>query len=90
MRLDVKALAISGAILWGGAIFLIGIAEMIWPGYGLALLDLAASIYPGYAPGGFGSVIVGTLYALLDGAVGGAVLAWLYNRVARPGAVATT
>lgn len=88
MRLDVKALAISGAIMWGGSIFLVGIGEIIWPGYGLALLDLAASIYPGYTPGGFGSVIVGTLYAALDGAVGGAVLAWLYNRVARHPATA--
>jgi hypothetical protein len=25
---------------------------------------------------------VGTLYAVLDGAVGGALLAWLYNRFA--------
>jgi len=26
-----------------------------------------------------GSVIIGTLYALLDGAIGGLVFAWLYN-----------
>ncbi len=38
-------------------------------------------LYPGYAPGGFGSVIMGTLYALVDGAIGGAVFAWLYNRI---------
>jgi hypothetical protein len=27
-------------------------------------------------------VIVGTLYALVDGAAGGAIFAWLYNRFA--------
>lgn len=32
--------------------------------------------------GGFGSVVVVTLYALVDGAVGGFLLAWLYNRFA--------
>ena len=42
-----------------------------------------ASVYPGYdATASFGQVIVGTLYALLDGAVGGAVVAWVYNRLA--------
>jgi CBS domain-containing protein len=41
---------------------------------------VCASIYPGYHPGtGMGSVATGTLYALVDGAVGGAILAWLYN-----------
>jgi len=39
-----------------------------------------SSVYPGYkAAGTLGSVVVGTLYALLDGAVGGALFAWLYN-----------
>jgi len=40
-----------------------------------------SSVYPGYkAAGTLGSVVVGTLYyALLDGAVGGVLFAWLYN-----------
>jgi hypothetical protein len=39
-----------------------------------------SSLFPGYESiGTFGSVIVGTLYALLDGAVCGAVFAWFYN-----------
>ena len=40
-----------------------------------------SSIYPGYDVGGFGSVIVGTLYGLIDGWVGGVILAWLYNKL---------
>ena len=82
MKLSVKSLAITGAIVWGAALFLTGIAHLIWPGYGTALLELADSLYPGYHVGGFGSVIIGTLYAILDGAVVGAVFAWLYNRLA--------
>lgn len=79
MRLSSKALALSFGIIWGAAVFLVGIGHLIWPGYGTAMLELAASIYPGYSVGGFGSVIVGTLYAFVDGAIGGAVFAWLYN-----------
>lgn len=71
------------AILWGACLFIVGVANMIWPDYGRDFLQLTASIYPGYHPGnGVGSVIVGTLYALVDGCVGGAVFGWLYNLVA--------
>jgi hypothetical protein len=88
MSLNVKALAFAGAVLWGGAFLAVGIANLWWPTYGDAFLEIGRSIYPGYAgPGGFGSVIVVTLYALVDGAVTGAILAWLYNLMAR-GAVA--
>jgi hypothetical protein len=83
MSLNIKALAITGAVVWGGAFLLIGLANLMFSGYGTVFLDLGASIYPGYdGPGGFGSVIVATLYAIVDGAVGGAVLAWVYNMVA--------
>jgi hypothetical protein len=33
MKLNLKALAFSLAILWGGCVFLAGLANMIWPGY---------------------------------------------------------
>ena len=80
MKLSIKALAITGAILWGGSILLLGVANMIWPTYGVAFLQLVASIYPGYhATGTFGSVIVATLYGVLDGAVGGFLFGWIYN-----------
>jgi len=85
MSLNIKALAIAGAIVWGGCFLLVGLANLIWASYGAVCLEVAASIYPGYAgPDGFWSVIVLTLYALVDGAVAGAILAWLYNWAARP------
>jgi hypothetical protein len=79
MRLSVKALALSFGVICAALIFLVGICHLIWPSYGTALLQLAASVYPGYSVGGFGSVIVGTLYAFVDGLIGGAIFAWLYN-----------
>jgi len=84
MQLSIRGLAAAGAIVWGGMFLLVGLANLIAPSYGVAFLELGASLYPGYAgPAGFASVITVTLYALLDGAIGGAALAWLYNAFAK-------
>ena len=83
MKLNLKALAVSLAILWGLGVFLVGLANLIWPGYAAVFLNLLASVYPGYhAAGSFGDLIVGTLYAILDGALGGLIFGWLYNSLA--------
>ena len=84
MRLDIRATAVTLALLWGVlAMFLTGLGNLIWPGYGQALLDVMASVYPGYqATPSFGQVLIGTLYGLLDGAVVGAVVACFYNTCA--------
>ncbi len=80
MKLNIKAFVLTCAILWAAAIFIVGMANLICPGYGAAFLQVMASIYPGYDGSvTFGSVIVGTLYAVVDGAIGGLVFAWLYN-----------
>ena len=80
MKLNIKAFMLTSAILWAAAIFITGIANLICPGYGAAFLQVMASIYPGYdASSTIGSVIVGTLYAVVDGAIAGLVFAWLYN-----------
>lgn len=86
MKLSVKGLATAIAVLTGGCFLFVGLFELASPGYGGAFLDLGASIYPGYhGPDGIGSVIVVTLYGLVDGAIGGAVLAWVYNWATRVG-----
>lgn len=80
MRISVKAVILAFILLWGGNVLLVGMANLIWPTYGAVFLQFAESIYPGYHfGGGLGSVIVATLYALLDGAVCAAVFGWLYN-----------
>ncbi len=84
MRLDPKALAMAFGVLWGGSLLFVSLVDLAAPGYGGALLDFAASLYPGYGgPGGFGSLILVTLYGLVDAAIGGLILAWLYNLWAR-------
>lgn len=83
MKLNVKALAFAGAILWGGCVLLMGVANLIWGGYGGHFLEFLASFYPGYHAVRSGAeVLLVTLYALADGLIGGALFAWLYNAVA--------
>ncbi len=85
MKINVAALATAGALLWGFCVFLVGLANMAVPGYGAAFLDLIASIYPGYhANGNFFVLVLGTTFALADGAIAGGILGWLYNLIAVP------
>ena len=89
-RFNIAALALATGLFWGAAILIVSAAILIvsaatllWPGYGRLFLDLTGSIYPGYRHGGgSGSVIVGTLYGLVDGAAVGAVIGWMYNTLA--------
>ena len=83
MKLSIKSLTISLALLWGLTILFVSFLDYLWPPYGKAFLEVMSSVYPGYkAAGTLGSVVVGTLYAIVDGAVGGALFAWLYNTFA--------
>lgn len=78
--LSVKALALTVGIFWGAGVFLVGVFNLIAPTYGLTFLWFVSSIYPGYkADPTIVSVLIGTVYAFLDGLLGGAVFAWLYN-----------
>ena len=80
MKLQKRAMAFTAAIFWGGAVLLMGIANLIFPSYGVGFMSLVASIYPGYHfPSGFGGIIIATLYAILDGLVCGFLFALVYN-----------
>ena len=77
MRLNVKAFALTCALLWGFGVFLLtwwiiafdgATGEVTWLG----------RVYRGYAISPAGSVI-GLMWALVDGLIGGAIFAWLYN-----------
>lgn len=87
MRFSVKGMTITIGVLWGAAVLVVGIANLIWPSYGAECLKLLASVYPGYSgEPTVGQVVIGTLYGLVDGAIGGALFAWFYNLVAKPAA----
>jgi hypothetical protein len=81
MKFNIVQLGLTLGVIWAVLVLLVGIINLIFPGYGVAFLQIVDSIYPGYHFGrwGFGGVIVATLYAALDGFVLGVVIAWLYN-----------
>jgi len=83
MALSPKSMAVTSSLLWGGALFTVGMVNLASPAYGAEFLRMMSSVYPGYRNSRqLPDVLTGTGYALVDGAVGGLVFAWLYNRVA--------
>jgi hypothetical protein len=86
VRFSLKGLALAGAIIWGGAILLVGVINLVWPGYGLNFLQMTSSVYPGFHDSHtIGSVAMGTLDGLVDGAIAGGLFALLYNAFAGHG-----
>jgi hypothetical protein len=86
MRLSVKAMAITGALVWGCYGMLgTGLLNLLWPPYGEHFLLTMSSVYPGYhATRTIGDVLVATGYGAVDGAVVGLLVAWIYNRFVAP------
>jgi len=84
MKFSTKGLALASGILWGLAMLGMGLANLIWSGYGQQFLQTMSSVYVGYhATRSIAEVIVGTFYGAVDGLIGGAVFAWLYNQFAK-------
>ncbi len=80
MRLSMRSLAFACALLSGGAILFFGLFNLAYPSYGVEYLKLASSVYPGFHNSRkFVDVLVGTGYGLVDGAICGLLLGWLYN-----------
>ncbi|MET0644928.1 MAG: hypothetical protein ABWZ17_11200 [Candidatus Binatia bacterium] len=80
MKLSVKSLVIAAALLKALCFLFVSLLNLILPPYGGALLALLSSLYLGYDPtAGPISLLVGTLYSLIAGAVAGGLFGWLYN-----------
>jgi hypothetical protein len=80
MRLDVRAFALTSALVWGAGLFAFTWWVIAFDG---ASGDptLVGRLYRGYRLSPAGSVI-GLLWALPDGLLFGALFAWLYNSIA--------
>jgi hypothetical protein len=77
MRLNVKALALTGGLWWGVGLFLVTWWIMLFDG-ATGEPTVIAKLYRGYNVSPTGSFI-GLAWGLADGAIGGAIFAWLYN-----------
>ena len=86
VKLNVKAFALTCGILWGFGLFFLTWWIIAFDGPGNSPM-LLGRIYRGYSLSPIGSV-VGLVWAFFDGLVGGALFAWVYNRLA--GSLRTT
>ena len=80
MHFDLKGMALAAGMTWGVGMFLLGLTSTYF-GWGTALTEMFSSFYIGYAPTLVGSII-GGVWGFVDGAIGGAVFAFLYNKFA--------
>lgn len=73
MRLSLKSMAVAGVLL-------VALLNLARPSYGLSFLQMISSVYPGFhVSRTIGDVLVGTGYAVLDGAIAALIFGWLYN-----------
>ena len=79
MKLNVKAFALTCAILWALTMLLMTIF-MVLRGDTCSFMDIFTSIYFGYTVSWVGAII-GTIWGFVDGLIGGAIFAWLYNKL---------
>jgi len=79
MKLNVKAFALTCGILWGICLFLLTWWIIAFDG-ATGEATLIGRVYRGYTISPAGSV-VGFVWALVDGLIGGAIFAWLYNLI---------
>lgn len=77
MRLNIKALALASGLVWGLGLFLMTWWIILFEG-STGEVTLIGQLYRGYNISPTGSLI-GLLWGLADGLIGGALFAWLYN-----------
>ena len=77
MKLNVKAFALTCGILWGIGLFLLTWWVIVFDG-ATGEPTLIGRLYRGFTISPVGSFI-GLVWAFVDGLIGGAIFAWLYN-----------
>jgi len=80
MKLNVKAFALACGLGWGLGLFLLTWWIILFEG-ATGEITTIGRIYRGFNIIPVGSVI-GLIWALIDGTIGGAIFAWLYNLIA--------
>lgn len=82
MKLDSKALALAGGIVWGAAIF-VATWWLIIIGSSGKTMNLLGRFYLGYKVAWWGS-FVGLVWGFVDGFIAGLLIAWIYNMFVKP------
>jgi hypothetical protein len=81
MKLNVWAFGLACALIWGLGLFALTWWIIAFAEEGAEYNTILSRVYLGYAITPIGSVI-GLVWALADGLIGGIIFAWLYNLLA--------
>lgn len=79
-KLSVKGLAVGLGVSWSVCMLFAGWVSIF--GWCTKFVEVMASVYIGLKPSFIGGVI-GALWGFIDGAIGGAIIAFVYNMVIR-------
>lgn len=82
MKLNVRAFALAGGILWALCMFILTWWVMVFTGNTGDPTIIGKMYYIGYSISPLGSVI-GAVYGFFDAGIGCAIFALLYNKLAR-------
>ena len=78
MNLNIKAMAIAFGLVWGISLFVITWFIILLEGSS-DTTTFIGKFYIGYSLTPVGSLI-GLMWGIIDGAIGGVMFGWLYNR----------
>jgi hypothetical protein len=79
-KLRIVPLAVALGAVWALGVLFVGWVSSF--GWGVNFVDVMSSMYIGYKPSFLGGII-GAIWAFVDGAIGGAIIAVVYNAFAR-------
>jgi len=79
MKLNPKAFALAGGIIWGVAVFLMALISG-GTGYGIGFIYAIGTIYVGVQPGIVGAFL-GLVYGFIDMFICGFIFVILYNLI---------
>ena len=77
MKLNVKAFSLTAGLFWGFGLFFLTWWVIAFEG-ATGEATIIGRLYRGYTISPAGSFI-GLIWAFIDGLIGGAIFAWLYN-----------
>jgi len=80
MRLSLRGMVVAAAVMWGGAILLVGLMNIVRPTYGINFLQMTSSVYPWFhSAHSLRNVLIGTIDGAIDGAIAALIFVGIYN-----------
>ncbi len=81
-KLDAKSLALAIGIMWSIGVLSLSLIALVSQDYLHNIVGFLSSVYIGYDLSFIG-IIIGMIWGFFDAAIGGFLIAWLYNKLTR-------